>query len=168
MTYLLHILWLCFLPLSLTGPTVNLPGGSKVIGATAQKDANSTNSTAPTFDKDCLNLNVQRPANATANSKLPVVFWAFGGGFELGSTQSYDATQLINTSVAQGKDIVYVAANYRVGGFGFMPGKEVLADLLILAFLTDVLSFRSADFFVRLFLNPYLTAPRAYLAALAF
>jgi acetylcholinesterase len=93
-----------------------------------QKDANSTNSTAPIFGEDCPNLNVQRPANTTANSKLPVVFWIFGGGFELESTQSYDATQLINTSVVQGKDITHVVANYRVGGFGFMPGKEVLAD----------------------------------------
>jgi carboxylesterase type B len=33
-----------------------------------------------------------------------------------------------NTSVVQGKDIIYVAANYRVDAFGFMPGKEVLAD----------------------------------------
>ncbi|RDW71658.1 carboxylic ester hydrolase-25 [Coleophoma crateriformis] len=87
-----------------------------------------TNATSPAFGEDCLTLNVQRPANATAASKLPVVYWIFGGGFEFGSTQTYDATQLVNTSVAQGKDIVYVAVNYRLGGFGFMPGKEVVAD----------------------------------------
>jgi len=225
MTYLHPILWLCFLPLSLTAPTVNLPGGSKVIGATAQnvdsftripfaepptgnlhlkapqplksnaetiqetgiptscsqfiatappskivsshfysfisqtqRDANSTNSTTLTFGEDCLNLNVERSANATANSKLPVVFWIFGGGFELGSTQSYDATQLINTSVAQGKDIIYVAANYRVGGFGFMPWKEVLADgSANLGLLDQRLALQASRFLLRLSLNPYPT-----------
>ena len=78
--------------------------------------------------EDCLTVNVQRPSSATANSKLPVVFWIFGGGFEFGSTQTYDASELISTSVAQGKDIMYVSVNYRVGGFGWLPGKEILAD----------------------------------------
>ncbi|KAF2269938.1 alpha/beta-hydrolase [Lojkania enalia] len=78
--------------------------------------------------EDCLTLNVQRPAGTTASSKLPVLFWIFGGGFELGSTQMYDGTSLVAESVAQGKPIIFVAVNYRVGGFGFLPGKEILAD----------------------------------------
>lgn len=40
----------------------------------------------------------------------------------------YDGTSLVADSVAQGKPIIFVAVNYRVGGFGFLPGKEVLAD----------------------------------------
>jgi carboxylesterase type B len=51
-----------------------------------------------------------------------------GGGFELGGTSMYDGTSLVAESVAQGKPIIFVAVNYRVGGFGFMPGKEILAD----------------------------------------
>ncbi|PMD44849.1 cholinesterase [Hyaloscypha variabilis F] len=78
--------------------------------------------------EDCLTVNVQRPSSATANSSLPVVYWMFGGAFEFGSTQTYDASELISTSVAQGKDIIYVAVNYRVGGFGFLAGKEILED----------------------------------------
>ncbi|KAN0113160.1 cholinesterase [Hyaloscypha variabilis] len=78
--------------------------------------------------EDCLTVNVQRPSSATANSSLPVVYWIFGGAFEFGSTQTYDASELISTSVAQGKDIIYVAVNYRVGGFGFLAGKEILED----------------------------------------
>ncbi|KAI4952653.1 hypothetical protein J4E91_003125 [Alternaria rosae] len=78
--------------------------------------------------EDCLTINVQRPAGTNAGDKLPVLFWIFGGGFELGSTAMYDGTSLVAESVAQGKPIVFVAVNYRVGGFGFMPGKEVLAD----------------------------------------
>jgi carboxylesterase type B len=78
--------------------------------------------------EDCLTINVQRPAGTTKDSKLPVLFWIFGGGFELGSNAMYDATSLILESVAQRKPIIFVAVNYRVGGFGFMPGKEILAD----------------------------------------
>lgn len=36
--------------------------------------------------EDCLTLNVQRPSTATSNSKLPVLFWIYGGGFEAVST----------------------------------------------------------------------------------
>lgn len=78
--------------------------------------------------EDCLTINVQRPAGTTASSKLPVLFWIFGGGFELGSTQIYDGTGLVQEAVSNGQPIIFVAVNYRVGGFGFMPGKEILAD----------------------------------------
>lgn len=78
--------------------------------------------------EDCLTINVQRPAGIKADAKLPVLFWIFGGGFELGSSAMYDGTSLVAESVAQGKPIIFVAVNYRVGGFGFMPGKEILAD----------------------------------------
>jgi carboxylesterase type B len=78
--------------------------------------------------EDCLTINVQRPASTKADAKLPVLFWIYGGGFELGSTAMYDGTSLVAESVAQGKPIIFVAVNYRVGGFGFLPGKEVLAD----------------------------------------
>ncbi|KAH7385942.1 Alpha/Beta hydrolase protein [Pyrenochaeta sp. MPI-SDFR-AT-0127] len=78
--------------------------------------------------EDCLTVNVQRPAGTKADAKLPVLFWIFGGGFELGSTSMYDGTSLVTESIAQGKPIIFVAVNYRVGGFGFLPGKEILAD----------------------------------------
>ncbi|EUC51140.1 hypothetical protein COCMIDRAFT_31696 [Bipolaris oryzae ATCC 44560] len=78
--------------------------------------------------EDCLTINVQRPAGTKPDAKLPVLFWIFGGGFQLGSTQMYDGTSLVRESVEQGKPIIFVAVNYRVGGFGFLPGKEVLQD----------------------------------------
>ncbi|KAJ3572252.1 hypothetical protein NPX13_g5112 [Xylaria arbuscula] len=40
----------------------------------------------------------------------------------------YDGSSLILNAVSQGKPFIFVSVNYRVGGFGFMPGKEVLAD----------------------------------------
>lgn len=78
--------------------------------------------------EDCLTVNIQRPTSATSSSKLPVLFWIYGGSFQFGSTQIYDGSNLIKTAVQQGKDLIFVAVNYRVGGFGFLPGKEVLED----------------------------------------
>ncbi|KAI1341856.1 alpha/beta-hydrolase [Xylariaceae sp. FL0016] len=78
--------------------------------------------------EDCLTMTVQRPAGTAADAKLPVLFWIFGGGFELGSPQMYDATELVLNGISQDKPFVFVAVNYRVGGFGFMAGKEILAD----------------------------------------
>ncbi|GAD93927.1 cholinesterase [Paecilomyces variotii No. 5] len=78
--------------------------------------------------EDCLTLDIVRPAGATADSKLPVLFWIYGGGFELGSTQIYNGGPMVSATIAKDKPIIYVAANYRVGGFGFLPGKEVLED----------------------------------------
>jgi acetyl esterase/lipase len=55
--------------------------------------------------EDCLTINVQRPSTATGGSKLPVLFWIFGGGFELGSTQIYEGTSLILNSIAKGDPV---------------------------------------------------------------
>ncbi|CAK7202864.1 hypothetical protein SEUCBS139899_005591 [Sporothrix eucalyptigena] len=78
--------------------------------------------------EDCLTIDVYRPAGTTSADKLPVLFWIFGGGFELGWTSMYDGAGLVADSISLGKPIVFVAVNYRVGGFGFLPGAEVLAD----------------------------------------
>ena len=75
--------------------------------------------------EDCLTLNVQRPAAISPDAKLPVLFWIYGGGFEIGSTLTYDATTVLQASVARGQPIIYVAANYRMSAFGFLPGKEL-------------------------------------------
>ncbi|RDX42794.1 alpha/beta-hydrolase [Lentinus brumalis] len=42
-----------------------------------------------TQSEDCLNLNVIRPANVSADAKLPVLFWIYGGGFVTGSNAMY-------------------------------------------------------------------------------
>lgn len=78
--------------------------------------------------EDCLTVNVQRPAGTKEGDKLPVMLWIFGGGFELGSTAMYDGSNVVARSVELGKPVVFAAVNYRVGGFGFLGGKEVLAE----------------------------------------
>ena len=65
--------------------------------------------------EDCLYLNVQVPASANANSKLPVMVWIHGGGLSTGSGQEYDGTGLI-----QSGNVVFVSFNYRLGLLGFM------------------------------------------------
>ncbi len=52
----------------------------------------------------------------------------FGGGFESGFTQTYDASEFIISSVSQCKEFIYVSVTYRAGGFGFLPGAEILKD----------------------------------------
>jgi carboxylesterase type B len=78
--------------------------------------------------EDCLNINIHRPAGTKAGDKLPVLFWIFGGGFELGWNSMYDGAPWVEASVAAGTPIIVVAVNYRVAGFGFLPGAEILAD----------------------------------------
>jgi para-nitrobenzyl esterase len=65
--------------------------------------------------EDCLYLNVQAPASATASSNLPVMVWIHGGGLTTGSGQEYDGSALINSG-----NVVYVSFNYRLGLLGFM------------------------------------------------
>lgn len=76
--------------------------------------------------EDCLTLNIWRPAGISANAKLPILFWIYGGAYVSGSTQSYDGASLVKKSVSLGTPVIFVAINYRLGGFGFLPGKEVL------------------------------------------
>lgn len=33
--------------------------------------------------EDCLTVNVYRPSNISSNGSLPVMFWMYGGGFEV-------------------------------------------------------------------------------------
>lgn len=78
--------------------------------------------------EDCLTLNIIAPPDAQPGDNLPVVFWIFGGAFELGWSGLFNGSTYVIDSIALDKPIVWVAVNYRVAGFGFMPGKELLAE----------------------------------------
>ncbi|KAH9030333.1 carotenoid ester lipase precursor [Lactarius pseudohatsudake] len=65
---------------------------------------------------------------ATPKSKLPVIFWIFGGGFEIGGTSTYDGGSFVARSIDLGQPVIYVSVNYRLSAFGFLPGKEVKAE----------------------------------------
>lgn len=78
--------------------------------------------------EDCLTMSVQRPSGTKEGDKLPVLFWIFGGGFELGATNAHDAAGLVKASAEMSQPFIFVSVNYRVGAFGFMPGREILED----------------------------------------
>ncbi len=76
-----------------------------------------------TMGEDCLYLNVWTPAKA-ADDRLPVLVMFHGGGFAAGSAS--EARTDGEWFAQQG--IVVVAANYRLGLFGFMAHPELTAE----------------------------------------
>ncbi|KAH9475407.1 putative secreted lipase [Psilocybe cubensis] len=78
----------------------------------------------PTMKIVSLTVNVVKPATATPGSKLPVVVWIFGGGFELGSTSMYDGALIVKKSQDLGQPIIYVSMNYKLTGIDFLASKE--------------------------------------------
>ena len=47
------------------------------------------------ISEDCLTVNVFRPKGTKAGDKLPVLFWIFGGGFEVSSITSGVPSQVL-------------------------------------------------------------------------
>ncbi|GJE92625.1 carotenoid ester lipase precursor [Phanerochaete sordida] len=76
------------------------------------------------FAEDCLTLNVWTPADVPKGTKLPVVVWIYGGGFEFGGTSTYNGSAIVSRSVEMNTPVVYVSMNYR-SLFGFLAGQEV-------------------------------------------
>ena len=98
------------------------PGAPAAPGSGAAPAARSAPTAPPPSDppalapsEDCLFLNVWRPANATAEAKLPVMVWIHGGGFVGGSGALPGAGG--GPFAKQG--VVLVTANYRLGRLGF-------------------------------------------------
>ncbi|KIJ12396.1 hypothetical protein PAXINDRAFT_14722 [Paxillus involutus ATCC 200175] len=75
--------------------------------------------------EDCLTLNVIAPADVAPDSKLPVVVWIYGGGFEGGGTNQYNGSVIVEKAISLGIPAVYVSMNYRVSAFGFLASQEV-------------------------------------------
>ncbi|KJX94251.1 lipase like protein [Zymoseptoria brevis] len=94
------------------GELLNSPLGMKVLNS----------------QEDCLTITVQRPKGTKSTDQLPVLYWIYGGGFVAGWSSMYDGTNIIKTSVELGQPIIYVAVNYRLGGYGFLHGKELAAE----------------------------------------
>ncbi|KAJ2928553.1 hypothetical protein H1R20_g8547, partial [Candolleomyces eurysporus] len=77
-----------------------------------------------TVSEDCLTINVHRPKGAKSSSKLPVFFWTYGGAFILGSSSTYNGSEIVERSVQRGTPIIFVNFNYRLGPLGFPQGQE--------------------------------------------
>lgn len=63
------------------------------------------------MSEDCLTLRVDRLGNTTADAKLPVMIYLFGGGSTSGTIyeESYDPTGLLKTAQANGLPVIYAA-----------------------------------------------------------
>jgi para-nitrobenzyl esterase len=73
--------------------------------------------------EDCLYLNIWTPAKS-ANEKIPVFVWIYGGGFSFGSTSEpvYSGEELAK------KGVVFVSIAYRVGQLGFLAHPELSSE----------------------------------------
>ncbi|ODQ78808.1 hypothetical protein BABINDRAFT_162487 [Babjeviella inositovora NRRL Y-12698] len=115
-------------------PQMNPAAGEAAILGALPNDVLSLVMQTPLFNailpqsEDCLTLNVYRKRGLSSTAKLPVMFWIFGGGFELGGTNYYLPQQLMAQGALQGQDFIYVSVNYRVAAFGFLGGKEIKAE----------------------------------------
>ncbi|GAB3320598.1 carboxylesterase family protein [Larkinella ripae] len=75
------------------------------------------------MSEDCLYLNVWTPARS-ANEKLPVLVYFYGGGFMAGdgSEGRYDGESMAT------KGMVALTVNYRLGVFGFMAHPDLTKE----------------------------------------
>ncbi|NKY31833.1 carboxylesterase/lipase family protein [Nocardia speluncae] len=73
---------------------------------------------------DYLNLNIWTPE--PGSTRLPVMVWIFGGGFDTGSNGLYDGHAFARDGV------VFVALNYRLGAEGFLFLDDGIANIALL------------------------------------
>ena len=73
--------------------------------------------------EDCLYLNVWTNAKS-ADEKLPVLVWFFGGGFQWG----YTAEMEFNGENLAKRGIVVVTVNYRLGALGFLAHPDLFEE----------------------------------------
>jgi para-nitrobenzyl esterase len=76
---------------------------------------------SPGISEDCLYLNIWTPAASASSTKLPVLVYFHGGGFNAGdgSEPRYDGASMAS------KGIVVVTINYRMGIFGFFAHPDI-------------------------------------------
>ena len=74
--------------------------------------------------EDCLYLNIWAPAHAKPANRLPVVVYIYGGAYFIGSASMplYAGDEIAK------KNVIYVAANYRVGVMCFMAHPEATKE----------------------------------------
>ncbi|MBO6090244.1 MAG: carboxylesterase family protein, partial [Lachnospiraceae bacterium] len=75
------------------------------------------------MDEDCLYLNVWTNAKS-ADEKLPVLIWFFGGGFQWG----YPPEMEFNGENIAKRGVIVVSVNYRLGAFGFLAHEDLCKE----------------------------------------
>ena len=89
--------------------------------------------------EDCLTLNVIRPAGTTSKSRLPVLAFIYGGGFQEGGSADgrYNTSYMVQNSVQMGQPTIMVTMNYRLSGWGLLTGDDVRGQGLLNLALHD-------------------------------
>ena len=90
-----------------TCPIVNPPGSTTTVG-----------------NEDCLRLNIWTPDPAPA-SPVPVIVWIHTGAFQAASANLADSNP---RNLVEATGAIVVAANYRLGPFGFMGHAALTAE----------------------------------------
>jgi len=100
-------------------PKAALPGTPRATQFGAVCPQPSLPADVPAASEDCLSINAWMPAAATAQSKLPVMVFIYGGAFVTGASAFpvYDSAYL-----SAKQDVVVVTFNYRIGALGFLSG----------------------------------------------
>ncbi|KAJ5772299.1 lipase 4 [Penicillium odoratum] len=82
------------------------------------------------WSEDCLYLNIIAPDTHYYGVGLPVLVWIYGGRFDAGGVADprYNMSYLVQEASHIGKPVSGVSIHYRVGGWGFLASKEILAD----------------------------------------
>ncbi|KAL1723549.1 Alpha/Beta hydrolase protein [Schizophyllum commune] len=74
--------------------------------------------------EDCLKLNIYVPANATEDSKLPVLVYIHGGGYFYGNPAAWPFEHWIE----QSPNVVIASVYYRLDSIGFLTAPEFADD----------------------------------------
>lgn len=101
------------------GPGCVQPEGQALFGARPLQQS-----------EDCLQLNIWRPASVSETSTpLPVMLWIHGGGLTNGSAvESLNGRLVYAGDVFARKEVILVSINYRLGAFGYMAPRAMLAE----------------------------------------
>lgn len=77
----------------------------------------------PTYDEDCLRLNIWTPAGLPAE-RLPVMLWIHGGGLQVGYGHEIE----IDGDAYCRRGVILVSINYRVGLLGYFAHPALTAE----------------------------------------
>ncbi|KAJ0115227.1 alpha/beta-hydrolase [Diaporthe amygdali] len=123
-------------PRRFSAPVPTKPDRGSVIDATqpgawcpqATGDVLPFTSRVTNVSENCLSLRVARPQGTQASAKLPVMVWLHGGGHALGSASEvlYQPDGLVSQAAVDGRPLIFVAINYRLGFFGFATSEEMI------------------------------------------
>lgn len=79
------------------------------------------------MSENCVSINIIRPASLHTESKLPVMFWIYGGSSRVGTSSlpNYNLSYLVERLVAIDRPVLGVSINYRKAAWDNMYSNEI-------------------------------------------